>query len=208
MTIRSNEVVWRSRWPPVGAAAMALCTLLILFASSCRRIEPPELRGGQVYGLSSSGRHCGIPPAVRERLVVDLHLGDDLNPRVATAADSAAVIMHGGVVHHAFNLPVLRVEIDAAELPALLHDLDVEKGIHVVRDPDSRQLNIQINYDGAVRDEDMERLRRIGVQGTKTMRALVSATVHDSLIPTIRRMPYVISVRPMSLVCIVTTPVR
>ena len=160
-----------------------------------------------MFGVGAARRPCVLraPVEQRQRIVVEFSLSrTDIDPRVVTAADSAAVIMHGGRILHVFNVPALRVEIDTIALPALIEDLDLRNALFAVRDTTRLDLIVDVFYDGPIREDDLVRLRQLGVVDPRSQtRGLMRGMVHDSLIPKIRALPYVQRVRALSAGCMV-----
>jgi hypothetical protein len=104
-------------------------------------------------------------PPRAERVLVDLVLARDANdPRTRAApAELAAIRSAGGMVRHVFHLPVIRAEVDAGAVRAMIAGPGaVATFARTVLDPRLHEVEAQIRYDRPVREADVRFWRDSG----------------------------------------------
>lgn len=142
------------------------------------------------------------------RIVVDLRLRSGYENRQPSAEDIRAVTALGGTVLHQFNVAVLRVSIDTGSLRQLLGGrTGLADVAYPVSDPPRRDVRVQVFYHRQMIAADDSALIALGAKGLLRLpkSPTVSATLADSLVPVVGRLPDVSFVRAQAMVCAFTT---
>jgi hypothetical protein len=181
-------------------------SLLAAALSACTP-QPKE----EVFVQPTTRTPCWFSPNVPAgtRVIADVPFDEPENSkRMPSESDKAIVRALGGRVLHVFNVPMLRIEIDTSAIPALLYRLNA-RILLPVADTSKRDVITNIFYNGPARPEDSARVAALGVRmsGSRFSR-MISVVAADSIIPAIRKLPYVVWVRPMSGACVVSSPPR
>jgi hypothetical protein len=166
-------------------------------------VAPPSLdsasRGTRYYMCGGDFSH--LPTS--GRVIVDLRLRSKNENRIPTDEDVRAVTALGGTVLHRFNVAVIRIEIDAAVLPRIVHDRGIADYALNVPDLRAYDVPIQIFFTRAITGADRTALRRLGVSriGQHPSRPTISATAPDRALPEIQRIQGVEFARAQAVSC-------
>src|SRR5262245_46807445 len=154
--------------------------------------------------LCWTSRSFGANP----RIVVDLRLRSGNANRLPSAADVRAIAELGGSVLHRFNVAVIRASVDTTALRQLI---GARTGLadvaYPVLDPTRHDVRIQVFYRRDMSAADDSTLLVLGATGLwwRPKSRVVSATLPDSLVPVVSRLPDVSEIRAQSIACIIPT---
>jgi hypothetical protein len=172
---------------------------LTVALSACQR-APRE----QLVLEPTTRQPCWFSARVPEgtRVIVDVPLDvAEYSKRTPSEADAAIVRALGGRLMHVFNVPMLRVEIDTSAIPELLYRLDA-RILLPVADTSRFDVTTVIFFSGPIRPEDTARVAALGARFSKPLlRGMMGAVVADSIIPAIRKVPYVTWVKGPTGAC-------
>lgn len=173
------------RWFSLMAAALALaCTR----STEPRPAAPTEVLSATYrFGPCVLAWEPAVPPV--SRTVVDFYYGADGTG--AGQAQIAAIQRAGGVVTHAFHLPLLRAEVDVEAVPELIQARLSGPGPYyaiTVADPASHDVSVIVMLDHPVTDADIATVDALG--GRVGFRYTVingySLQIDDAAIPRLR----------------------
>jgi hypothetical protein len=142
-------------------------------------------------------------PPITKRVIVDLSLRASNYGRMPNAEDVRAVQAAGGRVLYQFRVALLRAELDTGAVRSLVKGpAAIANAAFTVPDTTKFDATVQIFYDRAITDADMEALRALGVaEIDQAPNPVLEASVPDSLIPLIAALPRVQYVRATGWGC-------
>ncbi|HEV2130994.1 MAG TPA: hypothetical protein VGR27_07825, partial [Longimicrobiaceae bacterium] len=139
-----------------------------------------------------------------ERIVADIRLHSGDTNRVPTEEDLQALRSGGARTLHVFNVAMVRVEIATDRIPALIRSRDpIADWAATVPDPNNFDVELQIFFVDAPRDEDLRAIEALGgrVLGGLGVRGVLYVVAPDAAVPQLARLPRVTNVRAQAMIC-------
>ncbi|MBA2243943.1 MAG: hypothetical protein H0W11_03235 [Gemmatimonadetes bacterium] len=139
-----------------------------------------------------------------ERIVADVRLRSGDASRVPTDQELEALRRAGARILHVFNVAMVRAEISTDRIPALIRSWDpIAEWAATVPDPDNFDVELQIFFVDAPRDEDLRAIEALGgrVLGGLGVRGVLYVVAPDAAVPQLARLPRVTNVRAQAMIC-------
>ncbi|CAN5145691.1 hypothetical protein BH20GEM2_BH20GEM2_07290 [soil metagenome] len=139
-----------------------------------------------------------------ERIVADVRLRSGDANRVPTDQELEALRRAGARILHVFNVAMVRAEISTDRIPALIRSWDpIAEWAATVPDPDNFDVELQIFFVDAPRDEDLRAIEALGgrVRGGLGVRGVLYVVAPDAAVPQLARLPRVTNVRAQAMIC-------
>jgi hypothetical protein len=185
------------------------CVALLVISGACSAItdssrEAVVLDQTYMFGPCSREWSPDTPPA--ERTVVDVSFRGEEGSPPATSAQVAIVRAVGGTNLYAFNLPMVRADLDVDAVRELVRPGSsplTAVWAKTVVDPGRRDVSVFVGLTRELTDGDIAAAEALGARVTHRFDFINAYVIEvdDSRLPVVRRLPDVRYVERNSFVC-------